>query len=255
MDTTHSLNLSNQGISQSGLFIEQEPYGPSDGYLSRAGMYLVLFNILEDEEQEEPDCTDDCTTIVYVYRYDLTLNYKLYVSRGVIGVKTVQETIYIQKVKVSMQEEVALDYPNFGETSARWLGDKVWGRDGREITPPGYTASIDKVVFDQPVYGTLLLSYKINRDCYSVRLTKRAEAEENKYSSVAYAIYKGGPTWKILEPPPGAEDTEHQCTGGGGGLDIPDPDPDEYPPYAPNVDAEKVIDYCTGEVESDSSVH
>lgn len=255
MDHTHAINLTRQTIEESGLFIEQENYGRYDGFLSLAGMYNLLFNLLDGELPDDPECYPDCGTNVYVYRYDLTLNYKLYVSYGSLGQKIQEETFYIEKVRVSMESEVGLKYPCFGEITSRWLGDKVWDKNGREIATPSYTVEIDKVVFDEPVYGTLLLAYKINRDAYALALPKREGADQNKYTSVAYAIYSGGPTWLELEPPPGAEETDQQCKGGGGGGTVNPPEPEDSPPYAPNVDAKKVIDYCTQEVTSDNSIH
>lgn len=218
---------------------------------------MLFFDLLEGVETEDPDCTYSCGTTVYVYRYDLTLNYKLYASHGTLGDKITQgDLTYTEKVKVSMQDEVSLKYPNFGVVDTTWLGGKAWDRTGRETTAPGYTADSSKVIFDQPVYGTLLLTYRINRDKYSLSLPKRVDAEENKFSSVAYAIYKGGPTWEEIETPPGSDDTDQQCTGGGGGgLEVDPPDPKEYPPYASNVDAKRVVDYCTQEVISDNSTH
>lgn len=256
MEHTLSTSLTVSGRSLAdGLIIEQEGYGATDGWLSRAGMYRGILALLNGEEIPEPECTPNCGTRLFVYRYDLGLAYQLHVSHGRLGERRVEDHYYYtEKLKVSMSREVQLRYPCLGMIEHRWVGNKVWDGDGSETTAPQVTTSIDRAYLSKICYGTLLLTYRIHRHSYTLALPKREDTEENKYACVAYALHRTGPTWIEVQPPPGAEEMEQQCSGGGGGLDIPDkPEPDREPPYAPNVDAEIKIDYCSQEVISDST--
>ncbi len=253
-----NISLSNRSsFSSKLLFIEQENPDPTDGFLSRAGLYITVHNLLEAYQQDDPDCKLGAGVFIYVYRYDLSLDYTLFASHGTLGERVVQDNlVFTQKIRPEMEDRKALSYPNFGETASSWLGDKVWDYNGNDITPPSFTTDLREIQYSQKVYGTHLLSYKIHRDKYSLALPKRELASSNKYSSVAFAIYKPGPpVWLEIKVPGGVEETDEQCSGGGGGgLDHNPPDPKPYePPYAPNTDAEQKVDYCTQETISDTS--
>lgn len=236
------------------LVIEQEGYGATDGYLSRAGLYLGLLALLDGEQPAEPVCVDDCRTALYVYRRDLLLNYRLAVSHGKLGAPVREDDIYFtERLKFVMSDTMPFRYPCRDVVESRWLGDVVYDQDGGEVDPPGQTPSVDAMTLTQPVYGTLAVTYRIDRDRYDLELPAREAAIENRYSSVAYAVYTGGLQWLAVQPPPGAEESGQQCSGGwGASLSVIPPD-DPGLPTAPNADAEIVIDYCSQEVISDTS--
>lgn len=251
---TLSLNLSRPASSdRDALIIEQEQPGQADGYLSRAGMYLSLLALINGEMPEEPECVNECTTALYVYRYDLSLAYQLHVSHGSLGPMERQDDLYYTEIiKVSMDDEVRLKYPCWGVVESRWIGDKVWDQDGSATAAPGFVTEVDKLKFAAPVYGTLAVTYKINRDKYSLALPKREAAIENKYSSVAFAIYSGGGQWEMIDPPPGAESTDQQCTGGGGTTVTPGSGGSSIPVSA-HADKHITQDYCSRLITSNET--
>lgn len=252
---TLSTTLTRPTFDGDALMIRQQEYGPTDGILSRAGLHRAIIALLADEPIPEPDCVDECATELYVYRRDLTLNYRLHVSHGILGQRIREDDVYYaQKIKLEMDDRISFDLPSFGVVDHRWLGDTVWNHDGSEIPPPSFTATMDGIEFAAPVYGTIVIGYRLRRDRYDLRLPRRDDAKENSFASVAYAVFNDGPVWHEVEPPPGAEETGAQCYGGGGGSsDITGPEDDDSPPTAPHRDAREIRDYCSQEVISDTS--
>lgn len=252
---TLSTTLTRASFPADVLLIRQQEYGPTDGILSRAGLHRAIVALLADEAIPEPDCVDECATELYVYRRDLTLNYRLQVSHGTLGAKIREDDVYYaQKIKLEMDDRIGFDLPSFGVVDHRWLAGKVWDHDGNEIPPPAFTATMDGIEFAAPVYGTIVVGYRLRRDRYQLTLPRREDARENSFASVAYAVFDDGPVWLDVEPPPGAEETGSQCSGGGGGAaDITPPEDDDSPPTAPNRDAREIRDYCSQEVISDTS--
>ena len=235
------------------LIIEQQKPGASDGYLSKGGMYLALLSLLENDELPDPECTDNPFTKLFVYRYNLDLEYKLKLTHGELGNRTIQNELnYTQKIKLVGKSDFRLKYPNFGVLNSYWLADRVWNEDTDRINPPSVDYNSFSGNVGQKVYGTVIVTYKIKRHEYDVDLIKREDAEENLYSAVAYALHLGGPTWKQLELPSLLEELQNQCTGGGGSVSITGPEDDDSPPYADKRDSETVIDYCSQEIISES---
>jgi len=255
MSTVLSIDLSINSHDNKGLFIEQGEPDPGDGYLSRAGMFRALLALADNEPPEEDvQCTDDIGTMLYVYRYDLTQQYTLKITRGNLGSRTTaDDETFTQKIQFNMDDSASLKYPNFGVLDKTWLGKRVWDIDGGVTSAPTTTTTIDEVKLSKKIYGTLLLTYKINRDAYGCRLIPRDEAEENKYSSVAYADCDDGVKWLELKAPEGVEETGLLCKGGYGNLKVVPPPGDKPPPSAPHKNARKVYDYCTGEVLVDDT--
>lgn len=236
------------------LFIEQEKYGATDGYLSRAGLYLGIMALLDGDPPADPVCVDACGTTLHVYRYDLNVHYRLAVSHGALGeMVRSDDLLFTEKIVFVMADTAGLSYPCHGLVESLWLGDVVYDQDGGEIAPPAMTASLDALALAAKVYGTLAVTYRTSRDSYALELPARDQVIENKYSSVAYALWNGGLTWLTVTPPPGAEESDQQCSGGwGASLHGVPPDAPEQP-YGPNADAEILIDYCSQEVISDTS--
>ncbi|MBU1418328.1 MAG: hypothetical protein KKI15_07565, partial [Proteobacteria bacterium] len=221
---TLTLNLSNSASSRDTLWIEQEQAGQADGYLSRAGMYRSIQALLNQEMPDEPECVNECVVTLYVYRFDLALAYRLDVSHGHLGARITEDDLYFtEKIKVSMDDEVKLKYPCFGVVESRWLGDVVYDQDGMQSVAPSFVAGVEKISFAAPVYGTFAVTYRIHRDKYLLSLPKRETAIENKYSSVAFALFTGGLELLEVDPPAGVEQTDMVCTGGGGSTSIAGP--------------------------------
>lgn len=255
---TLAISLSRPAPSRlNQLFIEQGDPEPGEGYLSRAGMFLALLDLVENQDPaERTNCLSGGRgTTLYVYRYDLSLPYTLHVTHGELGDRRVEDDlVFTEKIRVNMQGEVNLKYPNFGVVDTAWLGGKVWDKDGMEISPPAPTTTSSSVIFPDRLYGTLLISYKIKRDAYFLPLVARPEAEENKYSSVAYAVHRGGVDWMEIRIPEQLEKTGKVCYGGGGTLGGHEgPEDPDGPPSAPHADAEIGIDYCSQEVLYDQT--
>ncbi len=244
------------GRTLAKLIIKQKEHDQIDGILSRAGLHNMLLSLLNEEEVDEPVCTYNCGAVVYVYRYDLSLPYTLFASHGGLG-SCVRETVYVPvKLDFKMEDEKSLSLPCFGVGAHRWLGDRAWNKDGSRISPPGFTTTIDSLKTDQLVYGTLAVGLRVIRDRYNLALPLRlradgSESEQNKFTSVVFAVHQGGPTWGHIDPPPGAEETNQQCTWGkGGGGEINPPEHPDQPPYASPRDGKEEKDYCTQEVIS-----
>ncbi len=234
------------------LWIEQEDISKTDGYLSRSAMYLAIWALLENGEPKAATCITDVSIDLYVYRTNLSMAYGFYSSYGVLSAKTPQiDYSFTESIKFQMTDEEGLRLPNFGIIAYRWIADAVWDAEGSPTSAPAVTFTSRKAKTSGKVYGTLQVTYKVNRDKYTLDLPKREDTEENKYSSVAYATHKGGPTWKILTVPTNAENEDAMCKGGLGGSTTISP-PDDDIPVAPNIDAETIIDYCTNEVTSET---
>lgn len=248
------LSLSISGPQSSlidGLFIEQEESGQTDGKLSRAGMLNAISGLLNIGFIPAPVCDEECGVVVNVYKADPGLNYTFGVSHGIFGKGQTMDFIHTEKVTFSMTDSGRLTYPNRGVISKKWLGDRVWNKDAARLDHAAISVDGQGVKTDQIVYGTAIIKYKSSRDQYRVIIPPREVAEENKYSCVAYAHYTGGVKWEVLTPPEGVEDLDLVCTGGGGSFSIGDDEDDDKPPYAPNTNATKEIDYCDQEVISE----
>lgn len=256
MSTILSVDLTNPLRGDTGLFIEQGEPDPGDGTLSRSGMYLAILALIDGEAVDEhTECTDDIGVELFVYRYDLSQKYTLMATHGTLSDKVVQDSfVFTERVHFNMGSSKRLRYPNFGFVEGKWLGNKVWNSDAEVLSnPPTVTTDIDSITTDIVVYGTYLITYKINRDKYGLSIPPREDVEENKYSVVSYAvILNNSPEWLVVDVPEVVEDTGYLCTGGFGQVSI-NPGDDPGQPYADHDNAEKHIDYCSGEVLRDDT--
>jgi hypothetical protein len=246
-----TVGFSNPSGAAYELVIEQGEPNVYDGYLSRSALYLAIWAFLDNNTPQEPQCTTDFTVDLFVYRNNLNLQYTLFSTYGVLGPPINQSDYsFTEKVKFQMKDKATLKYPNFGILGTKWVGGKVWDENGLPTTEPTITVNNKDITFDKKVYGTLLVTYKLNRDKYVLDITPRTDATQNAYSAVAYATHLGGPTWKELDIPADVEEQRKQCLGGYGKTSILSVDPKI--PKAPNVDAKTVKDYCTQETLSES---
>ena len=248
-----SLNLSNPASSRATLWIEQEQPSQADGYLSRAGMYRSIQALINGEMPGEPDCVNECTVTLYVYRFDLGLAYLFAASHGSLGARMSEDDLYYtEKLQVSMDDEVRLKYPCFGVVESRWLGGVVYDQDGVVTVAPSFVTDGERIRFGAPVYGTFAVTYRIHRDKYILSLPRREAAIENNYSSVAFAAFSGGVEWLEVEMPVGMEETDLQCTGGSGNTSFGLPADGGKVPVSVHADQHSKYDYCTQEFISTS---
>lgn len=247
--------------SPAGLIImEQLDWMPYVGGLSRFAMATYLAGLIYDSEIYQPyyDCgvvDGRYQTIVYVYPLVAGLNYQAYLSYGELGERRVEMAEMQESVQVKLNTSFDIKYLVDEIISYEWQGD-CYDRDLAVVPAPVLRVSSDRrsIMIGAEVYGTVNLKYRTERHTYSVAVTRREEAAENRYSSTCFCVYDGGPPEHlVLSPPPGAEEFDGDCAEGGGGNRInppPDPDPDWPDPHA---DRNTVYDWCDKHLISDTT--
>lgn len=239
------------------LMLEQKPWRPYTGYLTKVGMVQALSNRLYSTAYDNlVDCGmdgDQMACTIYAYPYDPCLHYMLATSYGELSDREIDEFEYEELVNVSLDNEITLQYPAQEIISVDWEGE-VWDVDGAVTQAPAYTVQDKIISLNRPVYGALRVKYRVNRHVYILTVEKRAESPENFFSAVVYGVYPGGITWLDIEPPAGAEEfagVDATCGYGAGSVSIEDVSgPGSIPS---GVWGDRVIkkDYCSQETISD----
>jgi len=226
------------------VLLEQEPWDPYIGFLTKFGVYAFINSILFNEDEPEDNCPPSILSrSVYAYPSREDLNYRIGCSWGSLSARRVEVIDYTEDVQVDIELELDLKYPAVSITRSSWVGD-VYTADGEVINPtPQAIVTTDGVSLTEKVYGTLLVTYKVCRHVYGIRINPRVGAIENQLQSFVYACWDGGNTYMEMEIPDGSED------GGCNykidyNLHMPDSDdpPDHVDPENEYLD----IDYCTG---------
>ena len=228
--------------------LEQEPWDPYVGFLTQFGVLAYLNAILFEGEEPEPYCGGESFTLtVYAYPSRPDLAYVAGCSWGTLGPRRVQEASYTEAIQCDLQLEPELTYPALEVERYSWVGD-AYSPAGDVLARPEVTIAGTGIRIAEKVYGTLLVTYRLVRHLYSLAITPRPDAEENRLQSFVYACWTGGNVYIGIEAPEGAEEGECNARGSDG-LEVP---PDDQPPDHVDPDNEYIdIDYCSGlEVQS-----
>jgi|GEM_PF-7075193 hypothetical protein len=223
--------------------LEQEPWDPYIGSLTRFGVLAYLNAMLFQADEPEPYCAGDSPTLtVYAYPSRADLNYLAGASWGTLGPRRVQEVLYTEALQLDLELEPELKYPALSIERYVWVGD-AYSPAGDVLVRPAVTISGSGITIAEKVYGTLLVTYRVCRHLYSLAVQPRPDAEENRLQSFVFTCWDGGNNYIEIEAPEGAE--EGACNNRGGSTFNPiwdDYTPDHVEPEDINVD----VDYCTG---------
>lgn len=226
--------------------LEQAEWNPAIGQLTAGTVVRHLSALLYGTRSAGVDCgvTDSgMPTAVNAYPAYEHLAYTLKLSYGELGERIVKDKEIQEEALVSPDKEIEVEYPIKEILMVSWQG-KTYNKKLQVVSPPELIISDDKksVSCSEPVYGRLRFKYTTVCHTYTVSVPKRDDSIENKYTSVAYAIYDGKPVWLVLKPPAGSDQTEGDCAGG---TSITPPDDDPLPKPYGNV---KIVwDYCARE--------
>lgn len=248
------------------IMLEQEAWSYYTGVVTKVQFIKCLADKLYDKspDAEQKGISDfgiDCGTtgnvvnaVVLAYPYEPDLNYALYATYGTLTGPSVEEKEKIETVLLKNQDNIEVKYPVMGIVSAEWIQD-AYRKDGKQlekISPnPEILVGDDLKTIKAATkcYGSVKVTYQTMVHTYFLNIPKRESAEENKYSSVVYAIYTGKPVWLGIEPPPGAEESEGDCSK----TSIVDPQPPSRPqglPEEPSGDLVFNYEYCSGELKN-----
>lgn len=233
---------------ESGAFVllEQEAWDPYINYLTKAGVIGYLNARLFNAPPPPAFCSapdGSYSKTVYAYPSPGALPYRIGVAVGVISERSQSFLDYAEAIQCDLQTELTPKYPVQEITRWEWVGD-AYDRDGAVIPKPAVRISGKGLALDQPVYGTVLVVYKVVQHRYTVSIKPRIGAQENRLTAFAWAVWSGGNTVIEVEAPDGAEEGVCQAgldTGSSHVEDMPDGVPGSVSPDNETHD----IDYCT----------
>lgn len=260
-----------RGVSAGRVLLEQEPWDPYVGYLTKGGAVAYLRGLLfgeADQELPATNCGIDVAAggitkgTVYAYPDPPELGYLLALSHGTVSGHSVEFLNFAEVVHLQNEIEPALRYPTRRIVSAEWLGSAMLGALPAAGMPAIAIAG-GRVKASAPIYGSMLVVYEVVRHIYAATVTPRLEAAQNKYQSYIYAVWDGGNNYLEYKPPADAEESQssaaaprcnldwlHGGTGTAGGAgygsntDIVDSDDPQV--TAPALgDIERLWDYCS----------
>jgi hypothetical protein len=239
-----------------GVLIEQEDWAPYTGYVTTANMVRTIASYLYNEDF---GATVNCgmvdgnmATILYVYPLVEDLAFELHLSRGTLSGAIREDYVETESVFFKLTDSKKLKYPGRDIVHTEWLTSPLDSK-GADVNAT-LSVSNGYAYSDVAVYGTAIIKYNVTRYSYSVVVEPRAEADENLYNSVAYAVYQGGVVHKVLDPPPNSEsyDGDAGCIGGVSINGSVSQDEDDLPEdLHRNANRVIVVDYCAQETITD----
>jgi len=229
-----------------GVMLEQEPWDPNMGYLTKAGAVAYLNALLFGDPEEDliENCGADVQSTVYAYPEPSNLQYSIAITHGVLGEAREEILEYAEVIQVQQETDINLQYPTTNVISAEWLTD-AFNLDGDTLPTPDIIISGGSVAVESRVDGSLYVIYEVFRHIYSVAVPEREDAEENNYQSHIYAVWAGGNNVIEYDLPADLEDGGSCNNFVGSGVVFPPDEPE--PPRAYPEDQQKYTDYCTGE--------
>lgn len=243
------------------LLLEQAEWGTYSGVLTRVNLARYLGAALYNESAEGTvKCGWDGGALgIIVHAYPLTsgLIYRLTATAGEIPVRTLAQINESATLQYTLTQSANLRHPAQVITGARWLTGP-YKRGGSRVAPPGL--SIDGQdrriirILGEPVYGSLALSYTVQRDNAVLKLdaaTARACLESGWSEWVIGAPSGGRPVALPLTAPPGAEEQAQygtQC--GRWSLHVHPADSGERP--AQPADKHIACNYCELKCEDEA---
>ncbi|MFA6135482.1 MAG: hypothetical protein WC869_15830 [Phycisphaerae bacterium] len=228
------------------VLLEQEAWDPYINYLTKAGVFAYLNARLFQAPAPPAFCSaadGSYSKTVFAYPSPAALPYQIGVAVGVISECSIAFLDYAEAIQCDLQAELTPKYPVQEITSYEWVGD-AYDQNGAVIPRPAVRISGKALALSQPVYGTLLVVYKVIQHRYTVSITPRPGAKENRLTAFAWAVWNGGNTYLDVEAPSGAKGGVCQ-----GSIDTGSAHMEEMPDGVPgsvSPDNEThYIDYCT----------
>ena len=239
--------------NQGDLVIEQSPWGSGIGRVTVGAIVAYMRAMVSHRQAPELDCglgsNGGYSTTIFVYPTPVELAYQFAASRGELTGPTVSDVEISEAVQVSPPDtRLSLKYPALAVKSAELLG-QGYDDTGAPITGPvSVSVSGNEVTLSRPLYGTVRVKYTVRAHAYRLTVDPIEGATENNHACTVYGRWNGGIRWKIMEPPPGADDNvdSHLPCGFGTGTGSADDLPER--PVAPR-EADRLIeiDYCSQE--------
>lgn len=252
------------------LKIEQEPWGKDVGQVSNVQGILAISASIYGKRWPQAFCgglngVSRATVFVYPCA-DIGLNYQFKVSHGEVIQQAIEVGYREETIQCSMKLEHEPDYPVMFMGAMAWIGHCYDSR-GTITGRPVVSFADGKIVFSKKVYGSVRIRYTAMRHAYQVQISRRQDAIENKYQSVAYAVWNGGIKWIDIDPPARFEEFDGDCGNGAfyhpllqdgygdGQLSGTDICLGKYTklPVAVTADRHIVVNYCSQEQISDKT--
>ncbi|MBV5328491.1 MAG: hypothetical protein JZU65_12800 [Chlorobium sp.] len=242
-----AISFSNPASSETDSFVllEQEPIPIYTNYLTKAGVVRYLSAKLSAQAYVSTNCGDfenGYPTTIYAYPYPQNLGYRLGISSGSIEARAMAIVSFQEDLQCNLETTLKPKYPVLEIMQYDWVGE-VYNRDGQAVAKPAVSVVANGLTLAEPVYGTLVVTYKVMQHSYPAYVPKRGL--KNKLQSFAWAVWTGGNTMLELEPPDGAEDgtCQDSTASGIGSIEHVPSGPD----YVESHDETHHIDYCTME--------
>lgn len=253
--------------SSANVLLEQKEWNSNVGYVTKANFIKFIGRSFYGTNTdynwgESADCGfdgDELPIIMYAYPSPSNLPFTIDASYGILSDGTQDIAVKKEAIKFSLSNEARIKYPVYEMIDISPVGSfydihgEIISFDSINITVSGQNIKLSK-----KVYGTIRFIYTSLRYSYVLTLNKRDEEEtyENFYSSVVWAGWNGGLTWKEVELPPGADGFDNDCGWGSssGDVDVIDGS-DRSPKFPKAAGANRRItrDYCSNEIISDST--
>lgn len=242
---THSVTFAEETKSNNDfVLLEQEPWDPYIGFLTKMGVIGFLNELLFKEPEVQANCASDgsfYTNTLYAYPSRPNLSFKVGWVNAIVPNHLIKFPLYTEVIQCDMNLKATLKYPAMEIKSVGWVNE-VYGETGEVTTKPNITIVSDGVKFSKKVYGSVLVTYKVCQHVFPFSVKRRTEAIENFFSAFAYAIWTGGNTFLELKAPEGAEEGECNTYRGTGTFSGKEPN---VPENVPSEDEYEDIDYCT----------
>jgi hypothetical protein len=233
------------------VLLEQEAWDPYINYLTKAGVIGYLNARLFQAPALPAACSSadgSYSKTVFAYPSPANLPYRIGVAVGVISERSMSILDYAEAIQCDLQTELTPKYPVLEIVRWEWVGD-AYDRDGGVIAKPAVRISGKVLALDQPVYGTVLVVYKVVQHRYTVSISPRPGALENRLTAFAWAVWSGGNAVLEVKAPDGAEEGICQGSINTSSAHLEDRPPG-VPDSVPPEDETHAIDYCTREVIS-----
>lgn len=237
------------------LLIEPDEFSEFTGRVNKS-ILMDFLNYLINPDENEPVNVIDCgtdgdgnmLTAVHVYPFDPLLVYTAYLSWGEYTGMIINEKEMVEYINFSGTTKEKLKYPVKKIIEMKWIG-KSYDTKNAEIAPPDVSVSDLTLTIQIPLKGNLRVKYRTERHTYSVsipsrELTPSLNSEQNRFSSIAYAVYEGGVRWCELNLP---YDGSYSVKKGCGSRTTISPTPNG-PTSVEEVSREDTLDYCSGVV-------
>lgn len=262
-ESTLGISFSKETLGIRSCFkIEQKPWGADVGKTTTLQAIVGISAAIYGNEWPNMRCgglNGIFEADVYVYPCDSSTPFQFRVSHGTVRSSTVEIAYREEIVQSSLQLQATPEYPVQSMGTVAWIGN-CYDASGNVTTRPTVTLENNVLTFSKKVFGSVRVRYTVFRYIYSVEVSKRLLALENKYQSVAYVVWDGGVKWCDVEAPADFEQFDGLCGNGGdyddgegeGDGEDGDGDGDDGLPTANGADRKIVIDYCSQEQISDT---